>query len=372
MRRALALVLVPAAAHAAPWAITLEGGAEADTNVERVETGGDLDVQPIAAPVERLGGRVEHRDHLAGGTYSLAVSALMRYVDDSNASVENVALVTGDVRWVHPVGDRPVSLGFALTAADALPLTDPIGDRTFRNLGADGLVVMRAEDRVLTLALGVRQFVYKPIIDHSFDWVGPVASARLDLTLWESADHTRTLELAGSAGFEARAYQGNADANACMDVTSSPSCIAPTSLPRHDRYQRVGVELTYTGGFVIAGGYQLSVIDSNSFGQSLVRHRATVSATTELPLGLFVTGTVILQIDQYLDGLITEDDLQHTEVTSLSDENRSSIQLRLARPVSPTWSIEARGAIWRDLGDTMGTEFHRELVYLGAIYSSSR
>jgi hypothetical protein len=154
-----------------------------------------------------------------------------------------------------------------------------------------------------------------------------------------------------------------------MDATSSPTCIAPTSIARRDRYQRVGVELTWTGRIVAAAGYQLSVIDSNSFGQSLARHRATVSATTELPGGLYATGAVTLQIDQFLDGLITNVDIQHTELTSLQDENRSSIQLRLARPVTKTWSIESRAAVWRDVGDTMGNEFHRELVYLGAIYS---
>src|SRR5690606_341346 len=109
-------------------------------------------------------------------------------------------------------------------------------------------------------------------------------------------------------------------------------------------------EVTWIGGVVAAIGYQLTVIDSNSYGQSLVRHRTTVSATRSLPLGLYATLLGTLQIDQYLDGLVLQTDLQRSEFTSLDDENRSSLQLRLGRPVSAAWSLEARAAIWRNLG----------------------
>jgi hypothetical protein len=45
--------------NAEPWTVTLEGGAEADTNVERVETGSGLMNERIAAPVGRAGARID-------------------------------------------------------------------------------------------------------------------------------------------------------------------------------------------------------------------------------------------------------------------------------------------------------------------------
>ncbi|MBA3821351.1 MAG: hypothetical protein H0X17_20880 [Deltaproteobacteria bacterium] len=365
--------LAPARAHASPatssTAVTLEGGAEADTNVQRVETGSGLETMRRAGPVGRLGARIDHRGQALGGGFALVGSALARLVSNEEASPENVALLTGDLRWLRALGTRPISAGFGLTFADALPMSDRVGARTFRNLGADALLVLRGTDeRALTFAVGPRRFEYKP--DHAFDWSGLALNARLDLTLWEPSGGTRSLELAAILGFEARAYESTARASACPDdAPPSPTCFAPTTMDRHDRYQRAGLELTWVGDVVATAGYSLTVVDSNSYGLSLVRHRATLSVTTELPGKLIGTSLATLQLDQYLDGLVVEKDLQHQEFTNLDDANRSSLQLRLARKLTPAWSIEGRAAIWRDLGGTVDTEFRRELVYVGAVYN---
>lgn len=379
MRRVLGLASVvvlgvAGVAHAdSPTVWTAEGGAEADSNVQRVETGPGLEGQRIKAAVARLGAKVSTRGKLWGGGGALGLSALTRIVADRSVSVENVTFLGGDARWIHPIGERPVSAGLAVTAADALPLTDKIGDRTFRNLAADGLLVLRhGEGRTLTFAVGGRLFTYKP--NHDFDWAGPSVSARLDLTLWESANKISSFELSAVLSAEARTYESDALASGCTG-TEPPDpmkCSAGTSLIRTDRYQRAGVELTWTGvdpiALIAAASYQLTVIDSNSYGQSMVRHRGTLSATTNFPWKLVGTALVTLQFDQFLDGLIVKRDLQNSEFTSLEDENLSSLQLRLARPVTDTWSVEMRGAIWRALGDNMA-DFKRELVYVGVIYS---
>lgn len=356
-------------AHAAPWNVSFEGGAEEDSNVQRVETGPGLDTHRIASGVIRIGGKVDRRDRLAGGTYALVMSALARMVDSTEASSENVLLVAGDLRYLHPVEDRRVSLGVALAAVDALPITNEVGARTFSNLGADGLLVLDGgEDRHLTVGFGWRDFSYKE--NHDFDWSGPAASARLDLNLWAPSGGTRSLELAAYAAFEARAYNSTALVDACPpDAPPSDSCSAGTSRTRRDRSQRVGIEATYTGRVIATLGYQLTVIDSNSFGQSLIRHRTTASITRSLPWKLFGTALAILQIDQFVDGLVVKKDLQRSEFTSLDDENRSSLQLRVGRPVTAAWSVETRAAIWRDLGGTMDSSFRRASLYVGAIYA---
>src|SRR5207245_1256271 len=112
-----------------------------------------------------------------------------------------------------------------------------------------------------------------------FDWSGATASARLDLVLWQPPARTRSLELAATLGIETRAYDSVAFANACPPgAPPDATCSAKTDLARRDRFSRAGLELTWVGRQVLSAGYQLIVIDSNSFGESLVRHRVTASA----------------------------------------------------------------------------------------------
>jgi hypothetical protein len=370
MRRvALGLLLTCAHAYAGNWAVTGEGGAELDTNVQRVETGPGLDTAAVSSPVLRLGARAEDHDRVAGGGFALGLSDLTRIVANNDVSVENVTQLAGDLRWLHPLGDRPVSAGAGITAIDALGLSDPIGARTFRVLGADALLAMHSgDDHRLTLAAGARSFHYKP--DPLYDYDAPAFNARLDSVLWHADAHTRSLELATTLGFEAREYDGTAFADGCPPgSTPDPMCFTATELTRRDRYARAGVELTYVGHSVVTVGYQLTVIDSNSFGQSLVRHRGLFSGTVSFGK-VYTTLLAILQIDQYTDGLILQRDLQHAEFTNIEDENRSTIQLHVARKVSDAWGLEGRAAIWKNIGvSSMELSFGRELLYAGLVYS---
>jgi hypothetical protein len=363
-------VAAPDPALADSWTVAAEAGAELDSNVQRVETGPGLDTSPVTSGLVRLGARVDRRARAWGGAYTLNISNLTRLVTEDTVAIEDVTVLAGNLRYIHGVNDRPVMLGGALTAVDALPLSDDVGARTFRNLGADALLVLRGgEDRTLTLGFGWRDFVYRP--DPDFDWRGPAANARLELVLWQPASKTRSLELVTTLGFESRTFDSIALVNACAPNTpADPMCTAATDLGRRDRYQRLGVEVTWVGRQVVALGYQLALIDSNSYGQSLARHRVNLAATAALPGGFYGTLLAILQLDQYLDGLIVRRDLQSQQFTNIEDENRSSLQLRLARRVYSQWSLETRVAIWRNLiGSAMELDFQRELVYLGVTYN---
>ena len=374
MRRAAVLVIALAApAHASPWTVTAEAGTEVDTNVQRVETGPGLDTSPVVSPVFRVGARAGAKSAALGGAYALHLADLTRVAGDRNVSVEDVTLLSGDARWLHPLGDRPVSAGIGINAIDAFALDDQYGARTFRNLGADLLVTAHSgDDHRLSLAFGEREFVYKPPTEpaHLFDWTGPVASARLDLMLWQPAGNTRSLELATTFGFESRTYGARAFVNACPPGgTPDPTCTASTDLPRRDRAARAGVELTWVGRQVASIGYQLTVIDSNSFGQSFARHRVLASGTASVGK-IYVSLLAILQIDQYLDGLLVQRDLTHAEFTNIEDENRSSAQLHVARKITSEWTVEGRIAYWRNiLGGTMDLAFQRAVFYGGIVYS---
>jgi hypothetical protein len=361
--------------------VQAEGGAEIDSNVQRVETGPGLMTDPIASSVGRLGAKLSHRGRVARGAYSLQMGSFARIVSSPDGQSESVALLAADLRWLRPLPNRPVSVGFAVFGADAIALDSSADilpecdgrrlDRTFANAGADALLVMRkGDDHSLTLGVGGRWFTFKPC--EKFDWSGPSANVRLDSTLWEAEGGTRSLELAVFGGVESRAYNDVALANACENgemVEDPKDCSAATSLPRRDRYHRIGVELTWVSRVVAALGYTLSVTDTNSYGQSLVRHRINLSATTDLPLGLYGTVYATLQYDQYLDGLIVEKDLQNQTFTTLDDENRSSLQVRIARPITKALAIESRFAYWRDLGGGDNASFRRSLIYAGAVFN---
>lgn len=375
MRRVVlsGLLVARASAHATPWGVSAEAGAEIDTNVERVETGPGLETAPVTSPVMRLGVRVDKKDDLLGGAYALSLSDLTRIAVDRDVAVEDVTLVAGDLRWLHPLGDRPVALGFAISAIDALPIDDDYGARTFRNLAGDAVLTARdGDDYRLSLTFGARSFRYKPPTEppHLYNWKGPAANARLDAVLYRSPSTTRTLELSTTLGFEARSYASTAFVDACSPGTpASPSCTAATDLVRRDRAARAGVELQYVGSYIASLGYQLTVIDSNSFGQSFARHRVLASGTVSIGKN-YLSLLAILQIDQYLDGLLVEADLQHQEFTNIEDENRSSAQFHIARKLTDTWSVEGRVAYWRNiLGNTMDLAFSRAVFYGGVVYS---
>jgi hypothetical protein len=370
MRRAAWLVvLATSPVAAAPWSITGEAGAELDTNVARVESGPDSTDAPITAPVARFGLRAQRKDRWLDGAYVLGVSDLTRLVADDRAKDENVTLLAADLRWVHPIADRPVAAGLGLTGADALPIGAPVGSRTFLNLGTDAvLAAHQGDDRHVMLTFGARHFEYKP--DPAYDWDGPSASARLELVLWQPPAATRSLELAVSLGFDARFYDAYAFEDTCPPhAPADPMCRQPTDLHRRDRFERIGAELTWTGRQVATLGYQLTVVTSNSYGESFLRHRLTGSVTTTLPGELYATVLAVLQIERYLDGLIVQSDPLHAEYTSIDDENRSTLQLRVARKLSASWSLEARAAAWRNLGNSSMDSFHRELVYGGIVFS---
>ncbi len=348
--------------------VSAEAGAELDSNIERLETGTSLDNETTSAWVIRLGARLDHKGRVAGGNYIVTLTDLTRLVE--GVATENVTALAGNLRWLHAVHDRPVLVGFNATAVDALPLVTDVASRTFRNIGADALLVLRGgEERALTLGVGWRDFVWKPDPDQ-FDWNGPAAIARLEMILWQPASKTRSLELVTTLGFEARSFDSVALINDCPpNAPADPGCSASTDIQRRDRYQRLGAELTWVGSQVATIGYQLALIDSNSFGQSLARHRITASATVPASKKVFVSLLASLQLDQYLDGLVVRRDLQSLQFTNVEDENRSSLQIRIGRKLGSDWSLEARAAIWRNLAsDQMELDFHRELVYLGLTY----
>ena len=149
-----------------------------------------------------------------------------------------------------------------------------------------------------------------------------------------------------------------------------PACFVPTGERRSDLHHVGEVEATYTGDVVVTAGYELTVNDSSSYGQSLVRHRLSGSATIELPGQVYATGSAALQVDQYLDPLLLARDVVSQSFTSIDDENRSALAVRLSRRVGRGFTAEARWAFFADSLSKDDLEFRRQVVYGGLTWSS--
>jgi hypothetical protein len=366
---AIAMLSVPAIATAGPWKSQFEIGGEVDTNVQRVETGSELETDPRTAPLLRAGFTVERSRPPGHGTGwgALLVTGLRSSLDTSITS-ENAITLGADVHVTRSTRGKPLAIGGRASYLDVVPVGTVEGTRTYRTATLEGTLAVRRDDGdTVTLSAGIRDLVYKQ--DDDFDFFGPGAGIRIDHTLWHDADDTRTLELSTSYRIERRAYAGLA--YRCVPDPMSANCSAPTELPRVDTSHAASIDATYTGERVISGGYQLIAIDSNSFGYSIVRHRLSASATTELFGSIYVTATVTGQLDQYLDSLILSREVASQTFTRLDDDNRSSVQLRFARALDPKWSLEARVAAWTNALGANDVDYRRFLVYSGLIRATA-
>jgi len=367
-----ALVLVcsvnrPAAAE--PWRVQLEGGAEVDSNVERLETGPELENRARTAPLVRTGTRVSRSTRRGAGGHGLHVVATTRTSLDRRVKTEDVATLGGDTWYLHPLGPV-VAIGGRVNYVEAIPLAGVEGTRTFRTFAGEANLVLRHGERgAVTVAAGGRYLAYKP--DHDFDWLGPSAELRFARTLWQNAENAHTVELTLGYRLDRRSYAGLAFANRCEPgADPSPMCFAPTDIERTDLHHAAAIEASYTGDRILSVGYQLVVIDSNSYGQSLIRHRITLSATDELPWGFVGTATVTGQFDQHLDSMVVSRDVQHQSFSVVDDDNRSAVQLRIAHALGARLSLEIRTGYWTDLYGPPDIHFRRFLAYGGLMWAN--
>jgi hypothetical protein len=347
--------------------LDLEAGSELDTNVHRaVGAGGPAATTPAA------GGRLGARAALAwraSRRHALrvrGVAAGKAFAVPGEAAEENVAVFSGDARWEARLAD---SLGWAalLSYYDAIERHGASNaDRDFRTGDAAGALTLLAEGgHRLTATAGYRLFRYKP--NPAFDFAGEHAGLTWRKS-WQKAEDAPTWDLSLSYNAHRRRYDGGAYINTCApDVDVEPGCLAPAGMPRVDLFHAAAVELTWTSTRILGARYELQIDDSNSFGQSFLRHRLDLSATTELPRDVFLTAKLVVQINRSLDPVLFTCDA--CTFLTVEDESRNAIILHLTRDFSDALTLEARGAFYTNAFTTDGVEYRRATLYFGAIYS---
>lgn len=376
---ALVVALAPAAARGEPdWNLQLEGGSEYDSNIHRIEVREGEEAEVEAAPLARLGAR--HR--LAWRrvkTERLTLQSLggLKLFTTESGQSENVGIVSADGSYEWNLRGRGALLGLHGGYYDAIPFalydsTSSYRGRNFRTASAEGSTTLLAEGgHRVSARVGYRSFEYKP--DPLFDWKGDHYSLFYSTTRWrgdpdQDPDAT-SIDFNAGYQVERRGYDSSARTSSCADEEApDPLCSAGTRLTRADLNHSLAAELVYTGERIYSARYELSVNDSNSHGESLVRQRLRVGLTTELWARLYLTaeGTVLVNI--YLTPLLLARDEQATTFVSIEDENRNSLALHLSRPLGENWAVEGRYAIYSNEFTNDELSFLRQTAYLGAVY----
>ncbi|MEZ4363922.1 MAG: hypothetical protein R3B48_27350 [Kofleriaceae bacterium] len=343
----------------------LESALELDTNPRRAE-GSESSIDQ-AKTLTRVAGRLEVAESdVAGGALIGVGSAQVRAGLEEGTSSESLALLSLDSQWLREVRDGEVRIGPRISFRDAEPLAEDAEDRAYRSASADLSGVLLGPDARVMVSAGPRVFQY-PDNDAS-SWRGGGAAVRGDFSLWSGGDaDEQSLELVALAAVEQRAYYARAYTNGCAPGQRvTEACFLVTPRRRGDRMHQASARLIYTGTIVASLEYQITVVDSNSFGRSWIGQRTRAALTA--PVGpAFLTGIATAQLDQYPDGLLVARDPSNGLFDTLEDDNRSSLEARLAIPLGrSSVSLEGRLATWRELsGDVT---YGRSLASLGLVW----
>ncbi|MBP9087786.1 MAG: hypothetical protein KBG15_16825 [Kofleriaceae bacterium] len=346
-----------ALAHADGINVLAETGLEFDSNVTLATANAD----PVAAMVLRAAGSAAGRFAHGRHRFNFDLVGRLRAALDPTLASEVVGLGSVDLRWLYQPGDAGegrVGVGAHGSLTDARGLAGVLGARTFRNANAEGLVTLQHNAHRFIVAVGGRDFRYRPNPLQSYR--GGAATTALESRLWQSNDLESALTLTVTAGYELRRFDAKAQTSLCPPTMLRPECVRDTTVARHDQVMRAGVELTYVGAFIVGGSYRILDIVSSSFGHSLRRHQLSVAATRALSAKLFATVGATAQLDEFSAGAKLVVDPLNPEISTLADEARSVVQLRLGYRVGPRWTLEGRAATWTNLASDVA--YHRRTL----------
>jgi hypothetical protein len=200
------------------------------------------------------------------------------------------------------------------------------GTRAYSDLGTSLFAEYAPDVRLaLRVRLGARRFVYRP--DPTADFGGPEVGVLGRYLLGPR----HALSVFGEWGARrygplARPFPGR---------TTSPG-------RRQDGSLVAGAQYTYRGPVKLSLGYAFQEVSSNSFGETVLRHRLTGSAGVRLPWKLTLLAQGSLGLASYPDGIFLSPEIILVE----EDEGQNSLSVKLARPLTRSVDLEASWGIW--------------------------
>lgn len=158
--------------------------------------------------------------------------------------------------------------------------------------------------------------------------------------------------------FMPRTYNANATP---PPVEGAP----PPAIMRADSFLTAGVTYAYRGPFQVAASYGYFDQTSNSYGETIRRHRLSVTGGVQLPLSVTLLSSLTAQFSNFPQGVYLSPELTVVE----DDETASSLTVKLVRPLSKRVDLDVRYAGYLNFLPQNDFRYLRHVVSAGVAVS---
>lgn len=337
-------MLWPLSCGVALAGVRLETGVGVDTNVRRVEEADGQADMVYRLVLDAEGGfRPSRRSRLglgyqAGARHFQTIAAEDALFQRFNANFSLLAA-------------SRLSLGLTANANDRTT-RDPRQPRDYTRVAAGPRLDLRLGDWVLSVQGSGEHLYFKPDDAFTATAVGGEGSVTWRLDEWS---------LGARAGWLARDFHGTRLVRIGAGANRAP-ILVPADRRREDTVLHSGANLRYVGQWLGEIQYLLVQNDSNTYGGTFTRHQISLSGTAQAPLGLVVSAKVGLLRNAYADG-------QFIELGGrIEDEGRSSLAVRVERPLGVGWSAVLTTGWWFSPADA-GPDYQRQSAVLGLAFN---
>ncbi|MDY7226665.1 hypothetical protein [Hyalangium rubrum] len=220
------------------------------------------------------------------------------------------------------------------------------GSRDYSDLGAGAFLEYAPEVRLaLRVRAGAHRFVYRP--DGRANFGGPEGGFLGRYRF----NRRHALSVFGDYG--ARRYG--------VEARLPPGREGPSLGRRQDGALSAGAGYTYRGAWALGLTYTYQEVSSNSFGETVLRHRLSGSAGLRLPWRLTLLAQGAVGLSRYPDGIYLSPEIILVE----EDEGQNSLSLKLARPVNEHMDVELSYGLYSTTLQRNELSYFRQVVGLG-------
>lgn len=201
----------------------------------------------------------------------------------------------------------------------------------------------------LQASLQPQLFFYPPDSRYNSQSISGFLSSQLAITKRENVALTYSL---GNRQFPAAKALLDIDLQGLRQLSSDT---------RADVLQSFILQASSSRQVLVSASYSLSYNQSNSLGETYMRHRAQIVAAGPLPLDLFVQISAALQLTNYPGGLALSQQLLLAD----GDESQNKMVLSLRRPLAAGFALEWRLSLYSNELSASGLHFQRLTSQLG-------
>ncbi|HEX8441536.1 hypothetical protein [Archangium sp.] len=220
------------------------------------------------------------------------------------------------------------------------------GGRAYSDLAASAFVEYAPDARLsLRLRAGAHRFLYRQDFSASFGGpeVGLLARYRID----------RRHAVSVSGEYGTRRY--------AISRRPPPEVDVPWTGRREDGSLLASVGYSYKGPLALGVTYSFQENSSNSFGESVQRHRLSANAGVRLPAKLMLLAQGSLGLNRYPDRVYFSPDIILLE----DDEAQNSLSLKLVRPLGEHVDVELSYALYNTRMPRNDLSYFRQVAGVG-------